>query len=297
MSTNVQVVAAAAIRRALGVVVDFDANEQIRKRIDFIKQQLIDSKQFSLVLGVSGGVDSLTAAMLCQRAVDELNMAVGEGARRYSFIAVKLPYHVQKDRDIVEECLAVIKPTAITSINIAGATDALMCQSVDTMMAAEQAVSDATILNPEGLSKPAFRDFVKGNIKARMRMVAQYALANMHQGLVVGTDHAAEAVTGFFTKFGDGGCDIAPLSGLVKREVRELARVMGAPAHLYEKVPTADLEELAECKPDEVALGVSYSDIDAFLKNEPVSDEAMTTIIGWYARTEHKRQLPIVPSA
>ena len=87
-------------------------------------------------------------------------------------------------------------------------------------------------------------DFVLGNTKARMRMVAQYTIAGAHQGLVIGTDHAAEAVMGFFTKFGDGACDLAPLSGLVKHQVRAIARHFGAPESLVEKVPTADLEDL-----------------------------------------------------
>lgn len=281
------------IRAALGVVAHFDAKAEIDKRVAFIKAQLVASKQFSLVLGVSGGVDSLTASLLCQRAVNELNASLEAGARQYSFIAVKLPYKLQKDRDVVEECLAFIKPSFITDINIGDATDALMAGSLDTAHSA--AAGSKGVLNSDALASLAFQDFVKGNIKARMRMIAQYALANMFNGLVVGTDHAAEAVTGFFTKFGDGGCDIAPLSGLVKREVRALAKEMGAAEHLYNKVPTADLEELAECKPDEAALGVSYQDIDAFLKDEPVSDAAADTIIGWYTKTEHKRQLPIVP--
>lgn len=81
-------------------------------------------------------------------------------------------------------------------------------------------------------------------------MVAQYAMANARNGLVIGTDHAAEAVMGFFTKFGDGACDLAPLSGLVKGQVRALASRLGAPESLVNKVPTADLEELQPGKPD-----------------------------------------------
>ncbi len=96
-------------------------------------------------------------------------------------------------------------------------------------------------------------DFVLGNTKARMRMVAQYTIAGASGGLVIGTDHAAEAVMGFFTKFGDGACDLAPLSGLVKNQVRAIARHFGAPESLVEKVPTADLEDLSPGKPDEAS--------------------------------------------
>ena len=83
-------------------------------------------------------------------------------------------------------------------------------------------------------------DFNKGNIKARSRMIAQYALAGAHSGAVIGTDHAAENITGFFTKFGDGGADILPLYRLNKRQGKQLLKELGADPALYEKVPTAE---------------------------------------------------------
>ncbi|RMO63246.1 NH synthetase, partial [Pseudomonas amygdali pv. eriobotryae] len=138
-------------------------------------------------------------------------------------------------------------------------------------------------------------DFVLGNTKARMRMVAQYTVAGAYQGLVIGTDHAAEAVMGFFTKFGDGACDLAPLSGLVKNQVRAIARHFGAPESLVEKVPTADLEDLSPGKPDEASHGVTYAEIDAFLHGEPVREEAFKIICETYAKTQHKRELPYAP--
>jgi len=141
----------------------------------------------------------------------------------------------------------------------------------------------------------ARRDFVVGNIKARIRMVAQFTIANAHNGLVIGTDHAAEAVMGFFTKFGDGACDLAPLSGLVKGQVRAIAKHLGAPEHLVFKVPTADLEELRPGKPDEESHGVSYAEIDAFLHGQPVSDEAYAIIVRTYDNSRHKRELPLAP--
>ena len=126
-------------------------------------------------------------------------------------------------------------------------------------------------------------------------MVAQYTIANARQGLVIGTDHAAEAVMGFFTKFGDGACDLTPLAGLVKHQVRELAAALGAPEQLVKKVPTADLEELSPGKPDEDAHGVSYQNIDAFLQGRSVPDEAARIIIDTYDKSAHKRQLPKEP--
>ncbi|GII28639.1 hypothetical protein Pmi06nite_20810 [Planotetraspora mira] len=95
------------------------------------------------------------------------------------------------------------------------------------------------------------QDFLLGNIKARQRMIAQYAVAGALGGLVVGTDHAAEAVTGFFTKHGDGAADVVPLAGLTKRRVRAIAHTLGMPGTLIHKTPTADLESLRPGRPDE----------------------------------------------
>ncbi len=127
-------------------------------------------------------------------------------------------------------------------------------------------------------------------------MIAQYGIAGAQAGVVVGTDHAAEAVTGFYTKFGDGGADVTPLTGLDKRQGAAMLTVLNAPEHLYKKVPTADLEEDRPALPDEVALGVTYHDIDDYLEGKTVSDEAASIIENWYQRSAHKRHLPITPT-
>ncbi len=249
---------------------------EVTRRVTFIKQCLNNARLKTLVLGISGGVDSLTAALLAQRAINELRSETGDPA--YRFIAVRLPYQVQQDEHDAQACLEVIKPDELHTVNIAPAVQALAKEV--------QALENG---------QPAMVDFVVGNTKARMRMVAQYTIAGARQGLVIGTDHAAEAVMGFFTKFGDGSCDLAPLSGLVKNQVRAIARSFGAPESLVEKVPTADLEDLAPGKPDEASHGVTYAQIDAFLHGEPVSQEAFDIISGTYRKTQHKREMPFAP--
>ena len=133
------------------------------------------------------------------------------------------------------------------------------------------------------------------DVKARQRMVAQYAIASRHRGLVVGTDQAAEAVMGFFTKFGDGAADVTPLFGLTKRQVRAVARALGAPSQIVDKQPTADLETLRPQRPDEDVFGVSYADIDTFLEGGEVGENARHTIIEAYEATRHKRAMPAAP--
>ena len=248
----------------------------IERRKAFIKQCLRNAHLKVLVLGISGGVDSMSAGRLAQLTVEELRAETGD--KGYRFIAVRLPYNVQHDEADAAASMKFIRADVEDTVNIAGAVTGLSEQ----------------VAHLHGLSD-ARRDFVVGNAKARIRMVAQYTIANANNGLVIGTDHAAEAVMGFFTKFGDGACDLAPLSGLVKGQVRAIARHLGAPENLVEKVPTADLEELRPGKPDEEAHGVTYVEIDAFLHGQKVSDAAYATIVRIYDNTQHKREQPLVP--
>ncbi|MBA1240127.1 ammonia-dependent NAD(+) synthetase [Pseudomonas kunmingensis] len=268
------------IATALNVCAPFTGPESVQaeidRRVSFIQTCLRESGLKTLVLGISGGVDSTTAGLLAQRAVAGMREA-GEGDD-YRFIAVRLPYQVQHDEHEAQLAVDTIKPDECHTVNIGTA--------VLGLAAATQA------LDPLSAEQ---RDFVLGNTKARMRMVAQYTIANARQGLVIGTDHAAEAVMGFFTKFGDGACDLTPLAGLVKDQVRQIAAALGAPEQLVHKVPTADLEELSPGKPDEVAHGVSYRNIDDFLQGKPVPDEAAQIIVDTYDKTAHKRQLPKEP--
>ena len=249
---------------------------EVARRITFIQCCLHNSGLKTLVLGISGGVDSLTAGLMAQKAIKQLREQTGDLA--YRFIAVRLPYGVQHDEADATASVDFINPDERQTVNIGPAVKAL---------AAEVSAFEG--------KTPATVDFVLGNTKARMRMVAQYTIAGATGGLVIGTDHAAEAVMGFFTKFGDGSCDLAPLSGLVKNQVRAIARFFGAPEHLVEKVPTADLEDLAPGKPDEASHGVTYAEIDAFLHGEPVSEDAFNIICKTYEKTQHKREMPFAP--
>jgi NAD+ synthase len=264
------------IARDLQVSASFDPQQEIERRVAFLTERLTTTGLRGLVLGISGGVDSTTAGRMCQLAVERAR-AAGHDA---TFFAMRLPYGVQADEKDAQLALEFIKPDRVLTVDVKAASDA----SLDASLAGGLVFRD-----------PSHQDFVQGNIKARQRMIAQYAVAGAQDALVVGTDHAAEAVTGFFTKFGDGAADLVPLAGLTKRRVRAVADALGAPAGLVRKVPTADLETLDPGKPDEEALGVSYDQIDDFLEGRPVSDEVFTTIVRRYRLTEHKRQLPVAP--
>ena len=264
------------IRDEMRVLPSIDPHFEITRRVDFIKKMLQNSGCKSLVLGISGGVDSTTCGRLAKLAVDQLNEESNGG---YQFIAVRLPYGEQKDEDEAQLALQFIQPTHSVSVNIKA--------GVDGLHAASHIALDGTGLLPEDSAKI---DFVKGNVKARARMIAQYEIAGYVGGLVIGTDHSAENITGFYTKFGDGACDMAPLFGLSKRQVREIAATLGAPELLVKKVPTADLEELVPQKADEDALNLSYDQIDDFLEGKSVSQEVSDRLVSIYKNTQHKRQ-------
>ena len=254
-----------------------DPNSEIKTRVDFIKSKLTQSHCTSLILGISGGVDSTTCGRLAQIAINELNEE--HATNKYQFIAVRLPYGIQKDEDEAQMALAFIQPSHSISINIK--------DGVDGVHSATHVGLEHTGLLPTDSAKV---DFVKGNVKARARMIAQYEVAGYVGGLVLGTDHSAENITGFYTKFGDGACDLAPLFGLNKRQIREVAATLGAPEQLVKKVPTADLEELAPQKADEDALSVTYDQIDDFLEGKKIDVEAEDRLVKIYQMSQHKRQ-------
>jgi NAD+ synthase len=266
------------IARELGVDTHFDPHRETERRVAFLADARTNSGRTTLVLGISGGIDSATAGRLCQLAAEQVRRT-GTPA---TFIAMRLPYGSQHDEHDAQAALAFIRPDQVITSDIRPASDA----SLHTLLAGGLVFRD-----------PHHQDFVLGNIKARQRMIAQYAVAGATGGLVVGTDHAAEALTGFFTKHGDGAADLLPLAGLTKRRVRAIAHALGAPRALIDKTPTADLESLDPGKPDEDALGFTYDDIDDFLEGQAVLPAIAQAIHHRYDSTAHKRQLPSAPAA
>jgi len=265
------------IRKVLGVrpTSTIDPLVEIRSRIDYLKNYLKQTGMRGYVLGISGGVDSTTVGRLCQLAVEELR-AEGYEAK---FVAVRLPAGIQKDEEDAQSAIKFINADLLNTVNVGEAATNLSVQGVSQITHRE--------LTPFEV------DFAKGNIKARLRMVAQYQLAALHGCLVIGTDHNSEAAMGFYTKFGDGACDLTVLNGLNKRQVRLLAKTLGAPEFLYEKAPTADLEELNEGKLDDEGFGFPYYKLDDFLEGLEVDADTEYTIVKQYHITQHKRKLPV----
>lgn len=256
----------------MSVVPDIDPEGEAERRVTFLSSYLAATGARGFVLGISGGLDSTLAGRIAQLAVERRRSEGGEA----SFVAVRLPHHVQHDEDDAQAALEFIAPDETVTFNVGPAVEAF----------------ESEYLTATGRS---ISDFTKGNTKARLRMTAQYALAGDRNLLVLGTDHGAESVTGFFTKFGDGAADVLPLFGLHKGQNRELLRSIGGPERLWSKEPTADLLDDAPGQSDEDELGITYEQIDAYIEGREVEPDVAEKIEAAWRRTRHKRTMPVTP--
>jgi NAD+ synthase len=255
----------------LGVQPQIDTDAEIRKRVNFLKEYVVNNGVDGLLIAISGGIDSAVATGLCKMATDELT---AEKGREYKTVGVFQPYGEQAD---ISDSYAVAE-----AMNLK--------YRVETNI--EEAVNEIALETEFGLKAIGVNRHLsrggKGNVKARTRMVVQYALAFDLNLLVVGTDHASEAITGFFTKWGDGAVDITPLSTLNKRQVRQLAKKLGVPQSVLDKAPTAGLWE---GQTDEAELGITYDDNSDYLEGKQIDKAVQEKLEKQYLKTEHKRNV------
>lgn len=281
MLTNKQEKIKEQIIKTLGVTPTekFIVKDEIRYRVDYLKHFLRSTGRKAIVLGISGGVDSTSAGLMAQMAIRELR---NEGYN-CNFIAMRLPYKTQKDEDEAQAAIKLINPDKVVNVDIGNGTDGIF----DAVLAG---------LYESGLKsndKICSNDFAKGNVKARMRMISQYCVAGLYNGLVLGTDHNSENVTGFYTLHGDGACDMLVLNGLNKRQVRLIAKELGADERLWNKLPTADLEDDKPQLSDEDSLGITYDEIDDFLEGKEITIESQKLLIDRFETTSFKRRMPM----
>ncbi|AFA41256.1 NAD synthetase, NH3/glutamine-dependent [Wigglesworthia glossinidia endosymbiont of Glossina morsitans morsitans (Yale colony)] len=249
----------------------FDAKTEFKKIKNFLTAYL---KKFTelktLVLGISGGQDSTLTGKICQEAINDLKY---DCALNYQFIAVRLPYGIQYDEEDCKLAINFINPDQVVTINIKSAVESRIIS----------------------LQKAGFNitEHLKGNEKSRERMKIQYSIAGATSGLVVGTCHASEAITGFFTKYGDSSSDISPILHLNKRQGKSMLQYLSCPQRLYLKPPSADLNENYPGYPDEFALGISYDMIDDYLEGKTINKKTAKIIEDLYYNTQHKRNFPI----
>lgn len=254
----------------MGVKPQIDPDEEVERRSDFLAAYAKASGAKGFVLGISGGVDSTLAGYLAQKAARKLR----EDGIDASFHAMRLPHGTQHDEDDAIRAVEFIGPDDAHTFNI------------------ESAVAGVGTAFKEGFGR-SLADYHLGNVKARVRMTAQYAVAGEHSALVIGTDHGAESITGFFTKHGDGGADILPNFTLNKRQIRQILKHLGADEQIWSKAPTADLLDEYPGQLDEAELGITYDHIDDYLEGREIPEGEAAKLEKLYLATRHKRTIPV----
>ncbi len=237
--------------------------EQLAEKLtSWIKDRVVNAGCRGTVLGLSGGIDSAVVAVLCKRAFPDSTMGL------------LLPCHsISEDEEHAR----------LVADNFSIATRLIILDNI---------YDSLSELLPDEKTTPEAMRLARSNLKVRLRMVSLYYLANQLQYLVVGSSNRNELAVGYFTKYGDGGVDIAPLGNLVKSQVRDMARFLGIPQVIIEKPPSAGLWP---GQTDEAELGLSYDDIDRYLLTGKANDEIMSKIESRIAAYGHKRQPPALP--
>ena len=232
-----------------------DYREEFEKRVDFIKGVLKNSGAAGIVYGNSGGKDSALVGILCKAACPNTVGIIMPCASKRNF---------GEDRDdgiaVAEQFDIETRPIDLTPVR-------------EAELEALKGITDA---NPSAVT----------NIAPRLRMITLYAVAASENMLVAGTGNRSEYYMGYFTKWGDGACDLNPIRDLTATEVFEFLRYLDAPAHIIEKAPSAGL---FEGQTDEAEMGVTYKAIDDFLLYGTVSEKDAAVIDRYHSRSEHKR--------
>jgi NAD+ synthase len=231
------------------------------KLVLWIREKVLAAGCKGVVLGLSGGVDSSVAAVLCHRAFPK------------NTLAVIMPCYSNKED--IKHARAVADKFSIPS------RTAVLDVAFDTLLK----------ILPNDMAEPDVSRGAKANIKARLRMLTLYYFANQFKYTVVGAGNRDELSVGYFTKYGDGGVDIQPLGNMTKGQVKELAKFLGIPQPIINKPPSAGLWE---GQTDEDELGLSYDELDRYLVTGEASAEVKKRIESMIAASQHKRQLPPV---
>lgn len=245
------------------MVVYMNAEQLTEKLVSWIKEQVVAAGCKGVVLGLSGGIDSSVLAVLCYRAFPQ------------NVLGVIMP------------CCSCLDDKA----HAKALADKFSIPTTEVILDDILAVLSQSL--PEYKIESAVSQRAQANLKARLRMLTLYNIANQLEYMVVGSGNKSELSIGYFTKYGDGGVDILPLGNLVKAQVRELADYLGVPQEIIDKPPSAGLWD---GQTDEAEMGFSYDELDKYLLTGEASGELRGKIESMIAASEHKRALPPVAS-
>lgn len=235
--------------------------DKVKHLVDWLQAKVAEAKVDGLLVGISGGIDSAVVAHLIKKAMPDHSLGV------------MMPCKSEGDDLVHAQAVAASCDIDSLTIDLSETHDVLFGTINETLEKADLVNVEQTRL-------------ADANLRARLRMSTLYTVATNHRYLVVGTDNLAEWHTGYFTKYGDGGVDIAPLVHLTKGEVREMARYLGVPDTVIDKKPSAGLWE---GQTDENEMGTTYDMIDRYLKGESIPEKDRKIIDAMHQRSQHKR--------
>lgn len=244
---------------------------------EFLREQLEESGCEKGIVALSGGIDSAVVATLAVRAL---------GPERV--ISHVLPDEESTDPEDMKDAEELARSLGI------------LCRRISIhkpLEAFRETFQDVGLLG----DRKSW-----ANVKARLRMIVNYFVANFENGLVLGTGNKSEILTGYYTKFGDGGVDVLPIGHLYKTQVRQLARFLKIPQKIVDKTPSAGLWP---GQSDEEELGISYEELDRILHclhdrrmsiNQTVKalktrKKTVQHVWDLMKASEHKRRLPPIP--
>lgn len=236
-----------------------DYAAEIRLRVEFIKGVLVAAGATGVVFGNSGGKDCALVGILCKLACDDTLGVIMPCGSKINYLSDKTD----------AEALAQKFGIASRMVDLTEVKEGLL-----------KVVAKATSLSAAAVV----------NIAPRLRMATLYAIAASENRLVAGTGNRSERYIGYFTKWGDGGCDFNPIADLTVAEVYEFLRYLGAPENIISKPPSAGL---FDGQTDEADLGLTYHDLDAYLLTGEVSEHNRQIIERHHKASAHKRRLPV----
>lgn len=233
-----------------------DYKAEFEGRVAFIKELVEKSGVKGIVFGNSGGKDCALVGILCKAACENTLGVIMPCASKRNY-----GMDAEDGRALAEQYGIETRVVDLTPVREAHVAE----------------LSKITELNNDALV----------NIAPRLRMTTLYAIAAAEGRLVAGTGNRSERHMGYFTKWGDGGCDFNPISDLTATEVLEFLAFLGAPRQIITKAPSAGLYE---GQTDEQDMGVTYKAIDTYLLTGEVSEADKAIIDRYHRRSEHKRR-------
>ncbi|KYC51502.1 MAG: putative NH(3)-dependent NAD(+) synthetase [Candidatus Methanofastidiosum methylothiophilum] len=229
------------------------------KLSNWIKEEVVSGGGKGVVFGLSGGIDSTVTAYLCKAAFPE------------NSLGLIIPCHSNKAD--IDDAKSVAKEIG------------LKYETIDLDRVYNIFLESLGHMRDD-------RDLALANMKPRLRMVTLYYYANKLNYFVIGTGNKSEITLGYFTKYGDGGCDLLPLGNLTKRNVYSLAKSLKVSDRIISKPPSAGLWK---GQTDEGELGITYQEIDNYIEGKTVSESVKAKIEELMKKSEHKRNMPRIP--